>query len=262
MTINDHPVRERLLNVVREKIENHPRSLQKAIGPSEIGHPCTRWMSYKLSDIPPIPRPRDKWRATVGTFVHFGLGETFEEHSAMVKRIIGIDLWLVENRVNVGTVQAGDGYDIYGGCDLYSVIDSMVVDWKIVGKTTMDTVRRKKTVDDLYRVQSHSYGRGWQRQGRPVVDIGVMFMPASGALDEAILWWEPYDESVAVEAIDRVTAVQTVVNTLGVNAPAMMPATEHYCLDRCEWYKRGSTDLTIGCPGVGIKEDKTHRLLG
>lgn len=260
--LNEHPIREVILDVIRAKIENHPRSLQKAIGPSEIGHPCTRWMAYKLSDIPQIPRTRDKWRATVGTAVHTWLGDTFEEHSELVMSIIGEALWLVENRVNVGTVYAGDGYDVYGGCDLFAALYTMVLDWKIVGKTTMDTVRRKQTVDAQYRVQAHSYGRGWLRAGKTVTDIGVMFLPASGALDEALLWHEPFDESVAEEGLQRVTAVQTAVNLLGDKAPAMMPPTDHYCLQRCEWYKRASTNLSVGCPGVGIKEDKTHRLLG
>lgn len=262
--INDHPIRDVLLNVIRHKIENNPRSLQREIGPSEIGHPCTRWMAYKLAGTPPIPRKRDKWRATVGTFVHKGLDETFSEANSMAFELTRHHLWLTENRVNVGTVRAGDGYDIYGSCDLYSVIYQMVIDWKIVGPTTMKEVKSKKVPEPKYVIQSHSYGRGWQRGGVPVVDVGVFFLPAAGELEEGILWHEPFNESLAVEAINRVDAVQRLVNQTGRLAPALVPGTEHYCEDRCEWFKYKSDDLTEGCPGANLKPPTSpaHKLLG
>src|SRR5687768_10138894 len=148
-------IKKLLLQVIRDQTNNHPRSRQKVIGPSEIGHPCDRWLAYKLSDSPKAGGSRDKWRATVGTAVHAYLADLFDSFNAT----LGTTVFHTEERVNVGTVYTGDGFDVWGGCDLY--VNGVVVDWKIVGKTTLTSARRHGP-GQQYRTQVHSYGRGWQ----------------------------------------------------------------------------------------------------
>ena len=55
--------------MIRHAIAHHPRSLQKRIGPSEVGTPCDRRIGYKLLGHTENERG-DAWKPTVGTAVH------------------------------------------------------------------------------------------------------------------------------------------------------------------------------------------------
>jgi hypothetical protein len=245
--MNEH-IQDLLLSIIRKRIEQHPRSLQKEIGPSEIGHPCTRWLAYKLNDTPKVNTGQDKWRATVGVAVHKWLGDAFESYNQELMDLTGKSVFHVEERVCVGHVYNGDGYVVYGGCDLY--FNRIVVDWKIVGPTTLDEARRHGA-EPKYRTQVHSYGRGWQRQGYPVDAVAVFFLPACGTLAQGVWWCVPYDESECVAALERVSEVQKLVNQHGSEAPALAAPTAHHC-ERCEWFRPKAKDPTVACPGVDV----------
>lgn len=239
-------IRKLLLQVIRDKINNHPRSQQLTIGPSEIGHPCDRWMTYKLLDgRPPSTGPgRDKWRPTVGTAVHSWLDEAFQEFNEKV----GAQIFHGETRVNVGTVHGpGEEFDVEGSCDLY--VNGVVVDWKIVGKWTLQNARRSGP-GQQYRTQVHNYGRGHLRAGRPVTHVAVFFLPASGTLDESVWWCEPFDEQVAIDGLQRVSRIYKLVAEHGRRAPALAEKTAHHCAAWCEWWRPRAKDPSTGCTGV------------
>jgi hypothetical protein len=71
-----------LMDAIRHKITHHPRSLQKRIGPSEIGNPCDRRIGYKLLGQPENPRG-DAWKPTIGTAVHAWLEEALDDDDAL-----------------------------------------------------------------------------------------------------------------------------------------------------------------------------------
>ena len=48
---------ERVGGLIVDAANNAPRSLQKRIGPSEVGDPCERKLSYKLLDWPEAAEP-------------------------------------------------------------------------------------------------------------------------------------------------------------------------------------------------------------
>ena len=55
-----------LLGVVEHAIANHPRSLQVAAGPSELGHPCKARLAYKFAGAPEVnPNRRTPWKPIV-----------------------------------------------------------------------------------------------------------------------------------------------------------------------------------------------------
>lgn len=62
------------VEAIRHAIANHPRSLQRAIGPSEVGIECDRRLAYKLLGHPERDGG-DGWLPTVGTGVHSWLEE-------------------------------------------------------------------------------------------------------------------------------------------------------------------------------------------
>jgi hypothetical protein len=232
---------DEMLWVIREATRNNPRSLQREIGPSELGHPCTRWLGYKLAEAPKV-NDAVSWRATIGVATHEWLARVFTDANDLLPDGDPVR-WLAENRVHVGEIAGPDGYDVHGSCDVYDLCCA----WKIVAQTTLDNARRHGP-EHKYKVQGHAYGRGWRRRGLPVANVAVAFLPASGELEDAVFWHEPYDEQVVLDALARVDAVAGLVSQVGVAAARVLPTAEHYCT-RCPYYRPNSQDVTAACPG-------------
>lgn len=228
------------LDVITNAITHHPRSLQTRIGPSEVSHPCARRIGYKLAGTPECNDAGDAWLPTIGTGVHSWLEDAFTEANR------GDDnaRWLTEARVSVGEIL---GTDITGSCDLYDRATATVIDHKIVGPSTLRKYKSQGP-GGQYRGQIHLYGRGYTRRGLPVDRVMIAFLPRNSALSDAHIWHEPYDETIAVAALQRAEGIALTVGTLGPQAPAVLPTADAYCT-RCPWYRANTTDLPNACPG-------------
>lgn len=251
-------VMKEYLHVITDAIVNQPRSLQKKIGPSEIGAPCARRLGYKLLDIPEKDQAPN-WKATMGTGAHMWLETAFDRNNLAVAEN-GIERWLIETRVNVGEAA---GIEITGSCDLYDRWTGTVIDHKTVGPTQLKKYRANGP-GQQYRTQAHLYGRGWQRAGLPVTTVAVAFLPRNGDLDEAYLWHEPYDEQIAIDGLQRLAGIIYATNALGVQALTHLNTADQYC-HSCPWFKTGSTDLGTGCPGhptAAANHDSSNQLTG
>lgn len=224
-------------------ITEHPRTLQRQIGPSEIGDPCSRRIGYKLLGHAERDQ-KPNWKATVGTGTHLWLESAFDADNLKVA-VDGQERWLIETRVSVGVVE-GIG-EITGSCDLYDRWTASVIDHKTVGPTQL---RKYKShgPGQQYRTQANLYGYGWRRQGQPVDHVMIAFLPRNGDLDEAYLWHEPYDEQVAIAALQRLSGIALATSKLGTQALTHLPTVEAYCA-QCPFYRPGSTDVALGCPG-------------
>jgi hypothetical protein len=188
-----------LADVITDGIVNHPRSLQARIGPSELGMPCEHCLAAKLAG---WTEARDAaWLPTIGTAVHAWLAEQFT----------GSPRWLVETRVDVGEL---NGVPITGSADLYDLASHTVVDWKVVGRPTLQTVKADGGPSPQYRTQAHLYGRGFARAGHPVRQVAIAYLYRNGYTPEPYVWTEPYDEGVATAALDRATAVLRTLDAL------------------------------------------------
>lgn len=237
-------LRDELLDIMRRAITDHPRSLQVAIGPSEIGHVCARRIGYKLLGFPEHAGDVN-WKATIGTAAHAWEEDVFTaDNERQPVRAAGQTRWLIEQRVCVGEL---GGEPIFGHCDLFDRVTGTSVDWKFVGPTQLKKYRAKGP-GPQYRAQGHLYGRGWQRRGQHVRHVAVMFLPRDGALRDAVYWHEPYDEQVALDALQRAEGIVQATRALGVNALPILPTADAFC-SMCPFYKARSTDLTDGCPG-------------
>lgn len=246
-----------LLGVVEHAVANHPRTLQQEIGPSEIGHPCARRIAYKLAGMPDVNTGnRTPWKPTIGTSVHAWLDETFSRANEARDdyNATGGRYWC-EVRVDVGEIL---GQAVTGSCDLR--VDDTVIDFKIVGDEQLRKYK-KHGPGDQYRIQSHLYGRGWQRRGVPVRTVGVWFLPRNQELRQNYLWTEPYDEQIAVDALTRAEGIAKLTGALGVQAAALLPATEAYCAN-CPFFRAGSTDPATGCPGAISTPDPAQAFHG
>lgn len=233
-------VKAELLHLIKATVNNHPRSLQRRIGPSEVGHPCARRIGYKLLDIDENPSDDTPWLPTIGTAVHAWLEDAFTQANAAHDHA----RWLTELRVDVGSIA---GTAITGSCDLYDRVTATAVDWKIVGPTQL-TKYKAKGPGGQYRDQIHLYGRGLTRRGLPVDNVAIAFLPRNGELSSAYIWHEAYDENVALAALQRAEGIATAVAALGVAALPHLPTADAFC-HRCPFFKAGSTDLESGCPG-------------
>lgn len=238
--------------------DNDPRTLQTAIGPSEIGHPCSRRIAFRLLAVPERNRT-DRWRTTVGQAVHAWMADVM----AAANERAGGGRYLVEHRVKPGNGPGGSSdlfvrgpseLDAAGGGHIATVLDRLsgtVTDWKVVGASSLSRYRRKGP-SRTYRVQFHTYGYGMECAGERVEWVSMVCLPQSGTLADAVVWSERYDRQVALDALRRVEDITESLASLDVeHHPELMaaiPATPELCA-YCPWFVPGSLDLARGCPG-------------
>ena len=198
-----------------DRIENQPRSLQRRIGPSEIGTECDHCLAAKLagweeqsSGVP--------WASTVGTAIH-ALLENFVEQSR-------VDAWnpqtdaspppfryFTEQRITVGQI---GGQNITGSIDLLDVQTGTTVDWKAVNPSRLRQYKSQGP-SQVYRVQAHLYAKGCNDAGIPVERVSICFLPrGSNNFFERHWWSEPYDPQIAQEALERANRLQTNLDAL------------------------------------------------
>ena len=239
------------LSAIIHTIENHPRSQQRAIGPSEVGEPCARKLGYKLLGVPERPQ-QPAWKPTVGTATHAWLEGVFD--AANLRGIAALEdheRWMVETRLIVAYLPeleplVGTPW-LQGSCDLYDRVTGRVIDHKAVGTAALRRCRTKGP-GETYRTQAHLYGLGWVLRGHPVTEVVVSFLPRDGQLSDAVWWSEPFDRAVAEQAVERLRGLAVTVSALGAAAPTVLPTAESYCTF-CPFYKPNGDDLTVGCPG-------------
>lgn len=242
--INPGQLPDHLLEAITEGINAHPRSHQKEIGPSEIGHPCNRWLAHFFAGTPRKERSIP-WRPAVGTAVHTDLSTWLhrwnETHETR---------WLTDLNVWVGDLY--EGRPIVGHLDALDLWTATVVDFKIPGpnqmknhKTAAGGPERQAT----YRTQKHLYARGCVNAGFPVRQVAILRLPAAGELADAIWTVEPYQPELAEAALARAGGIAAMIDTLGPDAIPLQPTTENYC-GGCPFLNPHTTDLRTGCPGA------------
>ena len=216
-----------------------PRGKQIAIGPSEIGHECSRRLAYKLLDWEkPNESGSGSWAAQVGTAIHAYLAEVFSK----------IEGYEVETRV---TIRA----NLSGTIDLYDSIRGIVLDWKTVGYTNLKE-RKSSGATIQQQVQIQLYGYGKAQAGATVNKVGLVYLPTTGSLDEMHIELFDYDESVAIKALSRIDDLTSLLSQVDVEAsPAMwalIPAEPNRMCNYCPYFLPFSKDLSKGCNGDTI----------
>ncbi len=236
-----------LLAMVHDAIVGQPRSQQKRIGPSEVGHPCDRRIGYRLAGVDPVNDRGVAWKPFVGTAVHELIGNAIGK--AEVARMQDHDFrprFRVEDRLLVGSI---GGEDIHGSCDLFDEQHGAVWDWKFTTRNKIREEYRPHGPGQQYRVQAHLYGRGWQLLGYDVQSVGVIFLTRDGEFTDRHVWHEPYDQDVAIEALQRADSIASAIEALGPDFTLpTLPTAAAYCRF-CPWFSQGSTDIPRSCAG-------------
>jgi len=231
--------------MVRDGIIGQPRNHQVELGPSELGMPCARRLIHKLSGHDP-PGSGLPWKPYIGTAMHSAFEAAIRAHG----RNQGAQpRFLTEHRVLVGSLRGGR--DIVGTADVFDIDSGTVIDWKFVGKAQMQKYALRGP-GRQYRTQAHLYGRGFARAGYVVRQVMILFLPREGELHitptgqftGAVMWAEPYDEQIAVKALNRVSGLIELLEDM---EPAdlidLYPKCDDYFCPWCGGMTRPTTTI-------------------
>jgi hypothetical protein len=239
-------LKQELSRIILWNEHSSPRSQQVAVGPSEIGQPCDRRLAYRIAGIPPLNTGSDPWPAVVGTSVHAWLEKAINQY----QEANGDQGWLTELRVYPDPM-------ISGSSDVYNSRLRMVVDHKTTGSDKIRKLSRGEPPPPEYVTQIQVYGLGHRKAGREVERVALVFYPRSGWLDDCYVWTAPYDESVAVAALERTYRIGGQLIDLDIeNNPhrfQLIDATPGDACVFCDHYVQ-DRDIDVaaddkGCPG-------------
>jgi hypothetical protein len=236
-------LRRELLATITHQASQQPRNLQTRIGPSGLGEPCTLRLGYDLLQWPTTNDDSDPLPSVVGTGAHAMFAQFFINAGETLPD--GRPRYLIEQRVT-------PRHDIPGSSDLFDRLYGLVGDWKFKGKTKLDELRRHGPTQKE-RVQTHTYGLGFENAGETVNHVAIMGVPRGGFLSGTVVWTEPYDRQIALDALQRKDQVLELVATLDVEAnPSawkLIPRDPGPACRYCPFFLPGSKDYSRGCPG-------------
>ncbi|AXH46898.1 exonuclease [Mycobacterium phage Aminay] len=236
-----------LKDVLRLQYNATPRHLQKALGPSEVGHPCARRLAGGLLGLERINPEGDPLPSWLGTAGH----ARFEDAVALDNaRIIAdymahfdatgsrtggprctwrdgapVGRWFSERRVTIRG-------DLAGTCDLFDTWTNTVIDLKFPGASRC-THYKKHGPTPEYRAQAHMYGRGYRNEGFPVERVAIWFLPRGGMLASSFVWSEAYDDAIVDGVLGKLDNIAVLLNDLDIERHperlALVPANTTSC---------------------------------
>lgn len=232
--------------MIREYETWTPRSQQKAPGASELGNTCDRALAYKSRGTGKSSRIGDPLAAAFGSAYHARM----EKVLRAANRRIGRERYLIEQRL---VVHLPDGTDIKSTADCYDTEKEEVIDWKVLGKTSADGIKRHGP-SAKYKTQIQIYGLGMELVGKPVKRVALVIIPRSNPfLGEIFSWSAPYDRQVAEDALARYQSIATLPDLLGVDEDesrwASIGTGEKPDCHFCPYYRPGEPISSTGCPG-------------
>lgn len=236
-----------LKRVVQELIRwtdaNSPRSLQKQLGPSEMGDACDRRIAYRLTETREVNAAKDPWPAIVGTAIHGWLEKAVAQHQNEISGSM-VDRWVTEIAVSPDPI-------ITGHSDVYDPVRHRVIDWKTAGTDVMKKIRTQGPPAS-YIYQANLYGLGHEMAGRPVKDIALVFLPRAGWLSGIYVWRDVYRRHLAERMIERVYSLGD--RLLAGTMPWEIEATPADACGYCPFYASGDGLMGVeasanGCPG-------------
>lgn len=238
---DNEPLERRLERYVRDSIRawdaGRGRSQQTRLGPSSLGHECTRHLAYYATQAPKIGQKGDPFPAITGTWGHSGMDEVFGPDPEMEQGA----------RVEIGP-------DLFGTYDAFYRPAGCVVDWKFLGHDSLTKVRRKGP-GRQYRAQLHAYGFGMMRAGWDVRNVALVCLPRSGFLRDIHVWTEPWDVEVVEREFVRWYELKEAAPVLSANPQFFnsLAMADGPC-GWCPWYSPALSveHPELACPGFTV----------
>lgn len=193
------------------------RELQKQVGPSEIGG-CRRKVWHRLQGSPITNPGTFRLASSLGTAIHTWIETTLGDS----------DRFLLETRV--------EREGIRGHIDCFDLERNEVIDWKTI--KTSGTAYFPGT-QKRWQVQIY----GWLMSSlRPVDSVCLVGIPRDGTDQDIITHTEPYDERIALEALEWLRDVEK-----RQDPPRPERKARSFCRHYCGYYD--PTEV-VGCPGL------------
>lgn len=209
------------------------RSLQSAVGISEIGGGCERQLAYKIAGAPPVNVEPDPLPSIVGTGFHLHMEKIF---SRLDRR-----RWLVETPVTYRGIP--------GTCDLYDRRRRLVIDWKSTSKSKLRRLRSDGPPEQA-QVQIQIYGAALRTLGEDPQRLALAYVPRDGSLDDLWVWSTTPDQGLVDHWVGRFEALVDL-HAAGAD-PSQVDALPSRLCGWCAHYNPTSTDLARGCPGAHL----------
>ena len=238
-----------LRRVVVDHATNSARTLQRHLGPSELGSPCDRQVVGKLAGLPVTNHVVDPWPSIVGTAVHAWLADAFTASNARY----GVARWLAEQRVIPHPDHAGTA-------DLYDAEELTVVDHKVLGESSMAKVRSASGPPLKYVIQLLLYGKGYRVLGLPVKRVALAAYPRTAASLDGLYVWERAtgeQDDVLIDEVFKLTdrrkamAEEIASGHKQLSDIASTPDDDECFF--CPFYRpQSARDHGPGCPGPRI----------
>lgn len=201
-------MRDIIIGHIEAHAMNRPRSLQAEVGPSDIAGTCDHCLAAKLAGM--TRRPDPAWLAYIGTAVHAQLEQALS----------GVEGFRTEQEVQVGTV---NGNPVIGHCDLWHPEQQLVVDYKVVGTTTMRNVRAGR-IPDNYVCQVNLYALGLHASR-----VAILFLPRNEPTLARAVWWE--QEASPALAVDTIRRANNIADMLRFEVPISGMPRDPGCYD-------------------------------
>ncbi len=216
-------IKELLIKALHEKENKRGRSTQVQIGPSELGG-CRRKVWYRLNNQPETNDNELKLAAIMGTAIHAAIEASLADNKDV----------LLEQTVEHNGMKAHVDCFIPGTGD--------VIDWKTVKNKNLNYFPSQQ---QRWQVQVYGYLISKSGLGK-VQNVNLVAIPRDGDERDILVHSEPYDEAIALEALNWLEAIRTTQE-----APAP-ERHESYCKSYCKFYDASGE---MGC--VGIKKGLT-----
>lgn len=187
---------------------NRARSKQTAIGVSQLGG-CKRQVWHQLNgDERPNENNVLRLPAIMGTAIH-----------SAIEQVVTDDTVLIEHRVEI------DGYPP-ATIDYFDTALGEVVDWKTI---TLKNIPYFVTQQKRWQVQV--YGFLMAKDGYDVKTVKLIGIPRDGTERDIIEHSEPYDEAIALEALQWLEDVKAATV-----APEPERDAASFCKNYCPFF--------------------------
>lgn len=254
------PIADEVAEIIRHGDASRPRSQQKAPGPSTLGNTCDRALAYNARRTSGVSKVSDPLMAIIGTAMHswleyavnlWNVKNCTHQHRSGDQECSHDDRrYLTERKVRF---QYPDGTEGSGTADCFDVPAGRVMDWKILGKDSLATIKRGKP-SESYKTQTHLYGLGYANEGYDVKEVCLVGIPRSGRLSEIAIWREAYNPNIAQKALARYEALAKLPDQLGVDEDesrwGWIPTGPNPACHFCKYFRPGEPVSATGCPGV------------
>ena len=218
-------IKELLIKALHDKENSRPRSTQVQIGPSELGG-CRRKVWYRLNDQVETNDNELKLAAIMGTAIHSAIEQAFAGNKSI----------MLEATVEYNGMKAH--------VDAFVSDTGDVIDWKTVKAKNLSYF---PSLQQRWQVQTYGYLIEKSGMGKPKT-VNLVAIPRDGDERDIKVHSEPYDESMALEALNWLAAIKEAKD---IPAPER---DENYCKFYCKYFDSSGE---IGCAGIKKERTKT-----